>query len=306
MTQSASTPNLPAATQPHTRFSFDRIVVGVEGEVTDAALLSAAKAAMQDGNAKLTAVHSLLIPPANMDTGLYPPVEAADAMLRMAKANITQQMEHMSPPIQADVETEFGPPGEVVLSAAREQVANLLIVGSHGRHGLQKLILGSVSESLLTHAPCPVLVIGPDCEHPERRWKHILFASDLEDTGYTASEYACSLAQSRNAELTLLHVEQRKPHAEDQWRKWLEDNVKERLERLFDRKKLNACQHEAVVAYGDAAQEILAIADARAIDLIILGTGRHVSLSSHSPWRTAGALFQHARCPILNVGPGAS
>lgn len=55
--------------------------------------------------------------------------------------------------------TEVGDPREVLLSVARSERADLIVVGSHGRTGIAKLMLGSVSSHIVTHASCSVLVV---------------------------------------------------------------------------------------------------------------------------------------------------
>jgi nucleotide-binding universal stress UspA family protein len=52
-----------------------------------------------------------------------------------------------------------GNPGEALITAAQQRSADLIVVGSHGRHGLQRLFLGSVAEHVVRNAPMPVLVV---------------------------------------------------------------------------------------------------------------------------------------------------
>ena len=52
-----------------------------------------------------------------------------------------------------------GDPREVLLDTARHEGADLIVVGSHGRSGLSKLVMGSVAAHVVTHAPCSVLVV---------------------------------------------------------------------------------------------------------------------------------------------------
>ncbi len=52
-----------------------------------------------------------------------------------------------------------GDPAEVILDTARKMKVNLVVTGSHGRHGASKFLLGSVSSKVLDHAHCPVLVV---------------------------------------------------------------------------------------------------------------------------------------------------
>jgi universal stress protein A len=55
--------------------------------------------------------------------------------------------------------TPQGEPGEEIVTAAQDWGADLIVIGSHGRHGLTRALVGSVAESVMRHAPCPVLVV---------------------------------------------------------------------------------------------------------------------------------------------------
>ena len=54
---------------------------------------------------------------------------------------------------------KYGNPAEEILAAAKKMKADLIVTGSHGRHGAQKFFLGSVSSKIVDHAPCSVLVV---------------------------------------------------------------------------------------------------------------------------------------------------
>lgn len=61
--------------------------------------------------------------------------------------------------IKAEVVIKDGHPAEMIIDTAKEIGADLIVVGSHGRHGAQRFFLGSVSSKVVEHAPCHVLVI---------------------------------------------------------------------------------------------------------------------------------------------------
>jgi nucleotide-binding universal stress UspA family protein len=199
------------------------------------------------------------------------------------------------------VSASFGLPTPLILEAARQHHADLIAVGSHGPHGLVQLALGSVSESLLGRAHCPVLIAGPECKAPTEPWKNILFATDLEHTDLDAARYAAALAIAIDGRLFLLHVSADKPPAEYRMREWTEDGIRQRLNRLFDVQTLPQFRHEALVAYGNPAEEILATAGSTHADVIVLGTGRHGLVSDHASWSTVSQVVRFARCPVLNV-----
>src|SRR5439155_2718166 len=60
--------------------------------------------------------------------------------------------------VAAEVVTRVGPPGEIVAQVAKDRAAELIVIGTHGRTGISRFLLGSVASAVLRHAPCDVLV----------------------------------------------------------------------------------------------------------------------------------------------------
>lgn len=96
-----------------------------------------------------------------------------------------------------------------ITEAIRRYQINLVVVGTRGRAGIGKALLGSVAEEVVRHAPCPVLTVGPQaCHEAGRRGRKvsILFATDFGKASLDAAPIAISLAEEYQAKLTLLHV----------------------------------------------------------------------------------------------------
>ena len=90
---------------------------------------------------------------------------------------------------------------------------DLIVLGTHGRTGAEKLLLGSVAEEIFRRSPVPVLTIGPGVRsstHNAGRFRRVLFATDLSPESLAAAPYAITLAQENQARLALLLV-MRKP-----------------------------------------------------------------------------------------------
>jgi nucleotide-binding universal stress UspA family protein len=175
---------------------------------------------------------------------------------------------------------------------------DLVVVGTHGRSGVAKLLLGSVAEEIFRKATCPVLTVGPHShamEDEAGELKTILFATDMSLRS-SADAYALALAQEYQARLVLLHVA---PVAE------VLDVPRsaEALSYLVPQDVELWCQPEYVVATGPVADTILKVADQKHADLIVMGARKAEGIpgaSTRLP-TTAQKVVSHAACPVLTV-----
>jgi len=176
---------------------------------------------------------------------------------------------------------------------------DLLVVGTSGRKGLGKTLIGSVAEQILRQSPCPVLTVGPHVTvQPEKAvgMQEILYATDLAADFPAAAPYAISLAQENEAHLTLLYViedfEEPAPFAEDKVRK---------LRRLVPEDAELWCEPQYLVEQGIPAEKILEVADRRHTDLIVMGAQPSRWLASHLNAVAVHKVVSEAKCPVLTV-----
>src|ERR1700751_3764164 len=179
---------------------------------------------------------------------------------------------------------------------------DMIVLGSHGRHGLKKLVLGSGAEQIFRKARCPVLTIGPKVPEPVAdvvAFKHIIFATDFSDGSLKALPYALSLAEENQASLTLLPV---LPLVPMQQEIYLSGGTEKRLEALVPPDAKDWCQVSAVVSFEFPAEGILHLANIQSADLIVMGVHKHASrVAAHLPWAIAYEVVWHAPCPVLTV-----
>lgn len=104
---------------------------------------------------------------------------------------------------------ERGEIATVVLSLAATKGIDLIVVGTHGRSGLGRVLIGSVAETVFREAPCPVLTVGPRLMG-DPKWslkiREVLYATDLTPCSDSALPFAISLAQENRARLVILNV----------------------------------------------------------------------------------------------------
>jgi nucleotide-binding universal stress UspA family protein len=188
--------------------------------------------------------------------------------------------------------------------AIQKYDADLVIIGTRGRTGLVKMLLGSVAEEIFRTVPCPVLTVGPHSEAAKADIREILFATDFACVAPAAAAYAISLAQEFQARLTLLHVvPEPKPGDLVSWFD-VQESSKKLLRNLVPAEAEAWCKPEYFVERGDPAERILDLANVRAIDLIILGAQPPKGVpgaATHLPIATAHKVVAHANCPVLTV-----
>ena len=196
---------------------------------------------------------------------------------------------------------------DCVLEFAEKEGVDMIVMGTHGRHGFDRLAMGSVTEKILRKARCPVLVVrnpahdfvSPGDAAEPVRLERILFCTDFSDHSSRARSYALSLAMEYNAELTMLHVLEDLPAGED-----LQAAVAactRQLEEAVPEDARNWCKIRSAVRIGKPYQQILQIALETETDLVIMGVrGRNVvDLALFGS--TAHRVIQLGTCPVLAV-----
>lgn len=194
------------------------------------------------------------------------------------------------------------------LNAAIERNnADLVVIGTRGRAGLGKLLLGSAAEEIFRTVSCPVLTVGPRSDSSRGaggEFREILYATDFSSESQGAATYAVSLAQEFQSRLILLHVIP-EPKAGDLVSAADVTTSSEKLLRKVVPPEAEAwCKPEYFVERGDPAEKILEISKLRETGLIILGVRPEKGVpgaATYLPIATAHKVVSHATCPVLTV-----
>jgi nucleotide-binding universal stress UspA family protein len=228
--------------------------------------------------------------------------DLAIGVLESAHASLLKEAAEISggsPKVSFRLKVGFENPDDLILAAARDNDADLVVVGCDGRDAVETLAFGSVSRSIALNCTCPVLVLSPECASVLAHAGPVLFASDLKDTGIRAAEYARAIAERCACQLIALHSVDSTPSVASD-RIWHEERAREQL-RIALGYEAGADPTRYRLTSGNAAEEILAEALREHASLIVLGGGKHSVGTDHLPWETLGRVLRTSSCPVLVV-----
>lgn len=279
----------------------DAIIVATD--LTDMPhLLPHAIAQATSSDATLCLAHA--IPPNRTfvpESGLVPfvdPVKAARDARLMMEGFAQQVREHGLRCITA---VRHGDPSDVLTELVNEWGAGRLIISTHGRRGIKRLVLGSAAREILRKIDIPVCAIGPHCKAPSGSgMKRVLHPTDLGSDCETSARLALDLAQYHHAELTLFHVLSSdsgvEPYLDPQYAfEKMQDLIPSSLDEFWT-------PVHTRVASGQLAEEILRAAAETNVDLIVMGghSGRSACQTAAGP---AYAVVASAPCAVLSFSP---
>jgi nucleotide-binding universal stress UspA family protein len=217
-------------------------------------------------------------------------------------------------PVECVLRESTDPKGEI-LAQARSRGIDLLVMGSHGRSGFDRLVLGSVTERLVREAPCPVLVVPPQAGErvPEVPFQRILCAIDFSAASIRGLAHALDLAKDASADLLLVHVMEGPPDLElETDRTWEATGVPDvraaaeaaairRLQALVPPDAAAACGVHARVVDGTPHAQILRVAAEERTGLIVMGVQGRGALDLLVFGSNTQGVLRGAGCPVLTV-----
>jgi nucleotide-binding universal stress UspA family protein len=196
-----------------------------------------------------------------------------------------------------------GPVEAAVPHWVTEHGIDLIVMGTHGRHGLQHFLMGSVAEAIFRSATCPVLTVGPHVAvrpYREFRAEKVLFPTDLGPHAAFAAQYALSVARENGAQITFMHVVPLEEAFQQDRTPLVEASFKN-LEKLVPPEAKDWCKYELKVEVGDPAKELLGYAETERPDLIVLGLPAGKNFNSHFRTGVTYNVVSSAPCPVLTV-----
>ena len=193
---------------------------------------------------------------------------------------------------------ESGKVWETISRIIVEKKIDMLVLGTRGRTGLEKVLVGSVAEEIFRQSVCPVLTVGPRVTVKSRnaaQLSHILYATDFSSQSLAAAPYAISLAREHRAQLILLNCMEEAGDVQ---------SMLHTLRELVPFGTDLRCEPTCVVQRGPHGEKIMDVAESHGADMIVLGVSasdKDLSNKTHFQSSELYKIVTQAICPVLTV-----
>jgi len=301
---------------------FQRILCAVDFSEHSRRALDHAVAIARWYDARVTALY--VFAPAPMaavgtSTVAFEPIVLTDVDHERLVADVREfAAAELAPGVALDATVREGVPATEIVECARTTSADLVVIGTHGRSGVERLLLGSVAERVLRRAGCPVLTVParqPDAVPAGFPvFKTIVCPVDFSDASMLALEYALSMARETDARLTILHVVSFSleptifDHAAAEggmtvadFRRLTEQDLEVRLRGTVPTDATGYCHIDTLMTHGKPGTEVVRIATDRHADLIVMGVHGRGAIDLTLFGSTAQHVVRAAHCPVLTI-----
>ena len=219
---------------------------------------------------------------------------------------------------------EMGEVGPVLNNLAAELHVGLIVLGTHGRRGIKKLVLGSTAEQIVRTAPCPVLTIGPKVSakvsedtKAQAPLGPIIVAVDLDEWPHPALSFAASLARANHVPLILVHAVPLTlnvpeanldaiaftPSFSFELTERTLATSRRHMEEMISAEPFADLKSQMVVETAQPADLIVRTAEERQAGMIVMGAHRTGmdAVATHIPGATASTVLCEAPCPVITI-----
>lgn len=260
-------------------------------------------------------LHVIYVAP--LPTTMYVP-ESLDYVHDMAERQGRRTLDEQLQKIQdmggevAEEHLVIGRPDAEIVRVGEEIGAGLLVVGSRGVGFMRRVLLGSVSESTVHHAHCPVLVVRPREDDEDILGNRILVATDDSEEAQMAVGAAVELVEATGSELHIVHaltveppMPYPYPYANERWEESLEKakkNARSFVEEQAERVKTEmGTEVQAHLRFGTPGREVVELGEELGAGLVIVGSRGLGGIRRAQMGSVSDVVVRHAHSPVLVV-----
>ncbi|HEY6386038.1 MAG TPA: universal stress protein [Candidatus Acidoferrum sp.] len=294
------------ATQMKQRITFRNILFATDFSSAANSAMPHAASLARSFDSKLFAMHVK----EPIDYAVPPEMWAsAEQACEMELQQLRDSMNRDFPELKPEVLESEGGLWPALVSAVEKYKIDLIVVGTRGRTGIGKALLGSQAEEILRYAPCPVLTIGPKAvfeEETRGKLTSVLCATNFGPASLAAANIAVSLAEENQCRLTLLHVIEKRSVNELFNAEEFGESSERHLRELVPEEANSWCAPHFLVEMGVPTDKILEVAHRIHAGMIVLGVHTPEGVpgaATHLPIATVHHIVAHAACQVLTV-PG--
>jgi nucleotide-binding universal stress UspA family protein len=267
--------------------------------------------------AELTLLHVVPLASIPMDAGLDAGTlqRLLDEERDLARARMGELVARAAPGLGAAAQLSEGPAASRILQIAEESGAALVVVGTHGRTGLNRLLVGSVAEQVVQLATCPVVTVRPTPELPpaDAPITRLLYPTDFSPAARQAWPWVRALAAATGAHVDLAHVllevvpdRHVDPAVLARTAAAMRAEGERNAAEFVQGCGLPAARVSVHLGHGVESEQIVNWAQALRADLIVMGTHGRTGLLRLALGSVARRVLHAAPCPVLTVGPEVS
>jgi nucleotide-binding universal stress UspA family protein len=283
-----------------------KILLATDGSEDAELAASSALALTKQTGSELHVVHVLSLPIDTQDPSSFEP-----EVRRQLETRMRARLEELVGRIEgsggevAGAHPRVGRPDAEIIGQAERIGAGLIVIGSRGSGPIRRALLGSVSDSVVRHAHCPVLVVrGEAAAFPAK----ILLATDASEEARLATTTAADVAQRTGSELHVVHVGEVRPVYHPERRGYLAryEELREEAQRLLEGQVDEIVSTGGTVAgahlrMGRPDEEIVLLAEETGANLVVMGSRGLGGIRRALVGSVSDSVVRHAHCPVMVV-----
>ena len=235
-------------------------------------------------------------------------VEDLTARLEKESRQLLQKYKERGAKLNVVVTTEvrLGDIDLGILHSIKGRNADLVVMGTHGRRGFERLVLGSVTERMLRHCPVPLLTVGEAKKTAPPKIRRILVTTDFSEGTAEAVAHALSIGERNRSKVTVLHVlHDDAAQAAGKYRDQLIRGIEMQLQKFIPERAFDWCEIDTRIEDGSPSDVIPSVVKSGAYDLLVMNIhGKRLidrALVGSTAERTLRALA--GTCPVLLIPP---